>query len=46
MDKELNEIYNALLKLKEAAKESNVSEDDMETQLLDVLESVGIVFSR
>jgi len=46
VDKELSEIYNALLKLKESAKENNISDDDIETELLCVLELAGIVFSR
>jgi hypothetical protein len=46
MEKELNEVLTALLKLKESMRENNFSEDDMETQLLETLESAGIYFSR
>ena len=46
MDKELNDVLTALLKLKEARIRENFCKDDMETQLLDTLESAGISFSR
>lgn len=46
MDKELNDVLTALLKLVEARKRENFCVDDMETELLEVLESAGILFSR
>lgn len=46
MDKELNDVLIAILKLKEAMRCENFSRDDMEEQLLDTLESAGIYFSR
>jgi len=46
LDKELNDVLTALLKLKESMRENNFGEDDMETQLLETLESAGIYFSR
>lgn len=46
MDKELNDVLVSVLKLKEAIKRENLGDDDMETVLLNVLESAGIYFSR
>ena len=46
LDKELNEVLTAVLKLKESMRDNNFSEDDMETQLLETLESAGIFFTK
>ena len=46
LDKELNEVLTALRKLKESMRDNNFSEDDMETQLLETLESAGIYFNK
>ena len=46
LDKELNDVLRALLKLKESMRENNFSKDDMETELLETLKSAGIYFSR
>jgi len=46
MDKELNDVLLAIIELKKAAKRENICEDDMETLLLNVLESAGVEFTR
>ena len=46
MDKEANDILIALLAFIKTREEANFSEDDIETELLEVLESAGIDFSR
>ena len=46
MDKELNDVLVAVLALKEASKRENICPDDMETLLLEVLESAGVEFTR
>ena len=46
LDKEANDILIALLAFIKTREEANFSEDDIETELLEVLESAGIDFSR
>jgi len=46
LDKEANDILIALLAFIKTREEDNFSEDDIETELLEVLESAGIDFSR
>ncbi len=46
MEKELNDVLVAVLTLKEASKRENICLDDMETRLLEALDSAGIEFTR
>jgi hypothetical protein len=46
IDEELNKILIAILSYKNECKKENISDDDIETVLLSVLESAGINFSR
>jgi len=46
VDQPLTKILIDLLEYKKKCKKENISEDEMETNLLSILESAGIIFSR
>lgn len=46
MDIILDDIMIEIIRFKDYCKKKNISEDDMETLLLETLESVGINFTR
>ena len=46
MDEALKDLMVQVLEIKHIAKTMNIGEDDMETMILEAIESAGISFSR
>ena len=46
MDDKLNEIMVLMLEYRKFCEKENIGEDEMETKLLDTMDSAGFDFSR